>query len=60
MKSLGFGLLLAAGLLAGCANQPAPNNTKLDTGIGATGSAGQSGGSAAAPTGTGSVTTTHP
>ncbi len=53
--------LLAVAALSACANTPAPpGNAALPSGIANTGSAGMTGGSAAAPAGVGAITTVRP
>lgn len=60
MRVAGPFLLVLCGLLAACANGAPPGRARLDSGIGATGSAGMAGGAAAAPSGMGAVNTTRP
>ena len=54
-----LGMAVLGLMIAGCSNPPAPA-AKLDSGIGATGSAGMTGGAAAPPAGAGAVRTTVP
>ncbi len=56
MKHTIAAILVTCGLLAGCNTAP-PNGITLDSGIGATGSAGTTGGFSAPPAGEGAVTT---
>ena len=57
MKITVLAVLVSCGLLAGCNTAP-PNQITLDSGIGATGSAGTRGGFAAPPASAGAVATT--